>query len=265
MNYDLKIALVDNGKEQTITVNSANLTNEQAQLINNSQVLALSAQSTPEPEKSLYDIQLVGIDLETSGLNTYFTTTDGQRVHGALYNDILEVGIVVPHINQESGLLNVEMGHKLRVGIKITEQGLAKMDEYCLNMHTSSGLIERLSQPNNEQGDFDYLAEDVADAEQFIIHWLTSVGVEKFDRQSRSGAMVFGNTVSFDMDFINAQMPDLYSFFHYRKVDVSAVNCLARSVWSDKSIILPEKQLAHTALEDILETLSELNGYTQSI
>lgn len=207
-----------------------------------------------------YKASLVGIDIETGGLSGYVELETGERVHGAAYYPILQIALVVPAID-EMGLLDIEAGHSLIVNVWQDKSALSRLNDYVLKMHTNSGLLNDIETGNGA----DYLANDIQDAEQYIIQWLAGVGVAKFERKAGTGAMVYGNNISFDMTFIDAQMPELARYFHYRKIDVSAINVLARTIWHGKEIPMIEKQLAHTALSDIKETTKELNEYTKGL
>lgn len=207
-----------------------------------------------------YKASLVGIDIETGGLSGYVELETGERVHGAAYYPILQIALVVPAID-EMGLLDIEAGHSLIVNVWQDKSALSRLNDYVLKMHTNSGLLNDIETGNGA----DYLANDIQDAEQYIIQWLAGVGVAKFERKAGTGAMVYGNNISFDMTFIDAQMPELARYFHYRKIDVSAINVLARTIWHEKEIPMIEKQLAHTALSDIKETTKELNEYTKGL
>lgn len=207
-----------------------------------------------------YKASLVGIDIETGGLSGYVELETGERVHGAAYYPILQIALVVPAID-DMGLLDIEAGHSLIVNVWQDKSALSRLNDYVLKMHTNSGLLNDIETGNGA----DYLANDIQDAEQYIIQWLAGVGVAKFERKAGTGAMVYGNNISFDMTFIDAQMPELARYFHYRKIDVSAINVLARTIWHEKEIPMIEKQLAHTALSDIKETTKELNEYTKGL
>lgn len=82
-------------------------------------------------------INLIGLDLETGGLNGYETLPNGERVHGALHYPILEVGML---ICDEKLNINEEFS----VGI-FNESTLERMNPWAVDQHTKSGLIDRLT------------------------------------------------------------------------------------------------------------------------
>lgn len=205
-----------------------------------------------------YDADLVALDTETGGLNGFVDIDGFGRVLGALHYPLIELAFVVPSI-VDNKTMSTEKGEKLIVGIKLNNESW--ISPWALEQHTKSGLLERLE---SGQG-FDFVASSNEEAEAFIISWLEKVGVRRFNREEGSGAMLIGNNIGFDFSFIDAQMPNLAGFFHYRKIDVSAVNVLSRTLWSGADLPQPKKELNHTALSDIKESISEMNGYTKNI
>ncbi|MCG6387564.1 oligoribonuclease [Vibrio fluvialis] len=206
-----------------------------------------------------YDVDIVGIDLETGGLDGYECIDGVGRVHGAAYYPILEIAVVVPLVEPD-GQLNIEKGERLVVGISMSEDRLEKMHPWALEQHEKSGLLQRL-----ESGEgFDIVVKSEALAELTVLGWLQCNWVRPFSSKEKSGAMVYGNNIGFDMNFINAKMPELHRFFSYRKIDVSSINVLSRTpIWQSFNLPQPEKVLSHTALSDITETTDELNAYTR--
>lgn len=58
-------------------------------------------------------------------------------------------------------------------------------------------------------------------------------------------------------------MPDIENFLHYRSIDVSTAKELARR-WNPKVFQgVPKKETSHRALDDIRESIAELNHYRQ--
>lgn len=208
-----------------------------------------------------YPQALAWSDTETGGLNGIQTLKDGTRVNGAEYYPILEVAIMLPETN-ENGLVELFDVPAFNVGIKMTQERMDRMDDWPLTQHTNSGLLERLKSGEG----FDYLAATTEEAEIKLIEWLEINGVSTFDSKAGTGAILCGNNVGFDLSFIDAQMPKLARYFHYRKGDVSAVNIFSRSpLWKHTGLTGIDKKGAHTALSDITESVLEMNAYTQVI
>jgi len=57
-------------------------------------------------------------------------------------------------------------------------------------------------------------------------------------------------------------MPTLEAYFHYRNVDVSTIKELCKR-WQPEIVKGFNKQLAHTALPDIMESIEELKYYRE--
>jgi oligoribonuclease len=60
-------------------------------------------------------------------------------------------------------------------------------------------------------------------------------------------------------------MPTLEEFFHYRNVDVSTLKELTRRWHPEVLEALPEKATAHRALDDIRESIDELQHYRDAL
>jgi oligoribonuclease len=122
---------------------------------------------------------------------------------------------------------------------------LALMDEWNVNTHTNSGLVERVK------------ASQVDDraAEQATIEFLKKWVPE-------NSSPICGNSIGQDRRFLFKYMPELEAYFHYRYLDVSTLKELARR-W--KPAILPgfKKQGTHQAMDDIRESVAELAYYRE--
>lgn len=122
---------------------------------------------------------------------------------------------------------------------------LALMDEWNVNTHINSGLVERVK------------ASQVDDraAEQATIEFLKKWVPE-------NSSPICGNSIGQDRRFLFKYMPELEAYFHYRYLDVSTLKELARR-W--KPGILPgfKKQGTHHAMDDIRESVAELAYYRE--
>lgn len=196
-------------------------------------------------------LQLVGVDLETGGLNGYETLPSGERVHGAAYYPILEMAFFVCDEKLD------EITH-FTVGIW-DESFLERMSPWAKETHTKSGLIDRLRGKTKERM---LVFKSNEEAEAYAIEQLSIAGVTGYDRKAKTGAVMFGNSIGFDVSYIDAQMPSLKNFFHYRTIDVSSIDLLRQTAWAGLGLPKAEKQYAHTAMADIHETYYELVDYT---
>lgn len=194
-------------------------------------------------------IQPVAIDSETGGLKGYCRLPNGDVVHGARYWSILEIALVIPNLTNLADVSN-----SFVVGIAHPRP---RLSQWAIKQHTRSGLLARL-----ETGEgFDYVASSNEQAEDYIINQLLERGIKPYSRQQQSGAVLLGNGIQFDHEFIDAQMPRLNKLFHYREANISSIPMLQKTVWKDMDLPLVQKQYGHTALADITESLIELQSY----
>jgi len=76
-------------------------------------------------------------------------------------------------------------------------------------------------------------------------------------------ALLAGNSVHIDREFIRIHMPKILDFVHYRIVDVTTVKELSLRWYPE---IPPfQKEKAHRAHDDILESIDELKYYQARI
>lgn len=169
---------------------------------------------------------LVWIDLEMTGLNP---ETDV----------IIEVASIVTDKN-----LNI-LAEGPVFAIHQSDAVLAAMDEWNQTHHGNSGLIKRVQAS----------AIDTALAEQqtleFLRQWVPA-GVSP----------LCGNSIGQDRRFLVRYMPTLEAFFHYRNLDVSTLKELAAR-WAPAVKAGFSKESTHIALEDIRESIEELQYYRE--
>ncbi|UCX03559.1 oligoribonuclease [Shewanella glacialimarina] len=183
-------------------------------------------------------------DIETGGLN-------GRLDNGELgmeYYPILELAFILTDKD-----LN-QIGEPLRVVVHHSDEVIATCNEWALDTHTASGLIDdvRASTVSLEQ------------AELMVIDWLKGCGVTKYDFKSKQGVVFAGNSIMFDRSYIMCQMPILHEYMHYRQLDVSAIALAARAFNPElERKATSAKLYKHEALADIRESIEELRVYKQ--
>ena len=172
---------------------------------------------------------LVWIDCEMTGLD--------------LVNDaLIEVAVVIT-----DGELNV-VGPGLDVIIRPEPAALEQMNDFVRNMHTSSGLLKELDGGLSMQ---DATEQVLAYIKRFV---------------PRSGqALLAGNSVGNDKNFLQRDMPAVVDHLHYRIIDVSSLKELARRWYPEALAAAPEKTGNHRALGDILDSIAELEHYRSAI
>ncbi|WP_312044677.1 oligoribonuclease [Erwinia sp.] len=122
---------------------------------------------------------------------------------------------------------------------------LALMDEWNVNTHTGSGLVERVKASQYD----DRAAEQATLA--FLKKWVPE-----------NSSPICGNSIAQDRRFLFKYMPELEAYFHYRYLDVSTLKELARR-WKPEILAGFKKQGTHQAMDDIRESVAELAYYRE--
>ncbi|OEF22752.1 oligoribonuclease [Vibrio rumoiensis] len=177
---------------------------------------------------SFNDQNLIWVDLEMTGLDP--------ETH-----KIIEIASIVT----DSELNILAEGPVL--AIHQSEEELAKMDDWCTNTHTHSGLVKRVQDST--------ISEDEAVAQ-------TIAFLEKWVPKGKSP--ICGNSIGQDRRFLYKHMPTLEEYFHYRYVDVSTIKELTRR-WQPELLNGFSKAGSHLALDDIRESIAELKYYRSSV
>jgi len=188
---------------------------------------------------------LVWIDTETGGL-TGPVEADGVNQLGQEYYPLLEIAVIVTDLE-----LNV-VGIPLRQVIFQSKAMRQRCHSKALEMHEKSGLMKEVE----ESG------ASLLTAQRRILDHLESLGVQPYNRKEKTGAVMAGNSIGFDKQFIDCQMPELAAFLHYRLFDVSAL-ALGFRLWNPSIANEVQKEYLHTALDDICESISEAKTYRQ--
>ncbi|HWD02848.1 MAG TPA: oligoribonuclease [Amycolatopsis sp.] len=140
--------------------------------------------------------------------------------------------------------LNV-LGEGVDIVIHTDDATLDGMPQVVHDMHAKSGLTEEVRAS----------AVTLAEAEQRVLDYIRAHVPDP------GTAPLAGNSIATDRGFISRDMPALDSHLHYRMVDVSSVKELVRRWYPRIYYAKPEKGLAHRALADIKESISELDYY----
>ncbi|EYC28594.1 hypothetical protein Y032_0007g3303 [Ancylostoma ceylanicum] len=98
-----------------------------------------------------------------------------------------------------------------------------------------------------------------------LSHQLALV-LEFLEKETAKGECpLAGNSVSMDRCFINKYMPRLGEHLHYRTVDVSTIKELTKRWFPDEFVKAPPKRNTHRALDDIRESIQELQYYRSTV
>ncbi len=179
-----------------------------------------------QPLSAYHDPMLVWMDLEMTGLEP------DRHV-------IVEIATIVT----DDDLTIVAEGPDLVV--HANDAQLAEMDDFVVDMHTRSGLLELI------QGSSITLEEASEQTLDFI---------KQHIKKARSVPLC-GNSIGTDRRFLDVYMPEIENYLHYRSVDVSTIKELARRWNLEVMKGVPQKQTSHRALDDIRESIAELKHY----
>jgi len=169
---------------------------------------------------------LIWIDLEMTGLEPQ-------------QDQIIEIATVVTDANLKI------LAQGPVIAIHQPDEILQAMDNWNTRHHAASGLTRRVQQSSS----------NVADAERETLEFLRAY-------VAPGKSPMCGNSICQDRRFMARLMPELEAFFHYRNLDVSTLKELAR-LWKPELTGGFVKQGAHLALDDILESIAELEYYRE--
>lgn len=171
---------------------------------------------------------LVWIDMEMTGLDP-----DREKV--------LEIATIIT-----DGQLNL-LAEGPVIAIHQSDEVLNAMDDWCTKTHGESGLTERCRQShiNEQQASEQTLT--------FLNDWVP-----------KGASPLCGNSIGQDRRFMVRHMPQLEAWFHYRNVDVSTIKELVRR-WKPELLNQFHKKGTHQALDDIRESIAELQFYRQHV
>lgn len=170
---------------------------------------------------------LIWIDLEMTGLDPD--------------NDvIIEIATIVT-----DDQLNI-LAEGPVIAIHQSDEILNAMDDWNTKQHGKSGLTERVK--NSQYNEAKAEAETLAFLEQYV---------------PKGKSPMCGNSICQDRRFLYRSMKTLEDFFHYRNLDVSTLKELSR-MWAPEEIHKGfEKKGSHLAMDDIRESIAEMQYYRQ--
>jgi oligoribonuclease len=126
---------------------------------------------------------------------------------------------------------------------------LAGMDDWNTKHHGASGLTERVRASTVTE----------AEAEAAVIAFIDA-HVPVKERPPLAG-----NSIHQDRRFIHRYLPKLDARLHYRMVDVSTIKELGKRWYPAIHDKRPQKAEAHRALDDVRESIKELQFYRDAI
>lgn len=124
--------------------------------------------------------------------------------------------------------------------ITLTEEQLGAMNVWSKEHHAQSGLIEKIrtiGRPENE-----------------VIHELVGFIKAQFGDEP---AILAGNSIHNDRNFIKQWWPEVDALLHYRMLDVTAWKIIMQAKYG----VSFEKKEVHRAFDDIQASIAEMQYY----
>jgi oligoribonuclease len=170
---------------------------------------------------------LVWIDLEMTGLDPEADV-------------ILQAALVIT-------TAQLEPLDELAVDVGQPAAALARMSDFVRDMHTRTGLLERVRRETRTVGE----------AEGQLL--------ERIAALCPAPATLCGNSIWNDRRFIARHMPALDRHLHYRVVDVSSVKVLAGRWYGPGAVFDKPAAGAHDAAVDVQRSIAELRHYRETL
>lgn len=179
------------------------------------------------------------IDLETTGLNSK-------------QDKILEIACIIT----DDKLVEIDRWQAVTCAAQYVSYN--SLHTVVRDMHFGNGLWMESLRSNLPPGG----GADSADAQlrEFIAWHCTTLGEKK-------GPVLAGSTVSFDREFMRSYLPESFAALHYRNLDVTSVNELAKRFWPKVYEGRPRagSGAAHRAMLDIEESLNVARYYAGAL
>lgn len=122
------------------------------------------------------------------------------------------------------------------------QEKLDAMDEWCQEQHSKSGLLDRITAEGR--------------TEKEVIHELVGFITAEFGNEP---AVLAGNSIHNDRNFIKQWWPEVDQLLHYRMLDVSSFKILMQSKYDEQF----KKKEVHRAFDDIQASIAELQHYLE--
>jgi len=153
---------------------------------------------------------------------------------------VVEIAVVVTEM---SDLAALDRYHAV---IHQPEAVIAATDPFVRQMHTRSGLWDRVRASTAT------VQSAEAGALEVVSRWC-----------DKGQGILAGNSIWQDRRFLATYLPRFEAYLHYRQVDVSTLKVLAGAWYGPDAV--PQKSDKHTALDDVGESIAELEHYRRTL
>lgn len=188
----------------------------------------MTDQHSSHVSEHYHEQNLIWIDMEMTGLDPEECV-------------VLEIATIVTDAQ-----LNI-LAEGPVIAIHQPDDVLANMNEWCIETHGKTGLTQRCRESKYS----------VEEAQAETIAFLQAYVPERT-------SPLCGNTIGQDRRFMVKYMPELEAYCHYRSIDVSTIKELAVR-WKPQVLKSFRKKGVHLALDDIRESISELQYYREHV
>ncbi|KAK6936918.1 Exonuclease, RNase T/DNA polymerase III [Dillenia turbinata] len=217
------------GDDDRQTTPSSSSSNTVATKKGNGTTKVKTNQKCRESPSEKYNLPLVWIDLEMTGLDVEV-------------DRILEIACIITNGKLTKSIEGPDLV------IHQSSECLERMGEWCQTHHSANGLTKKVLESTiSEQ-----------EAEKQVVEFVKRhVGTYT--------PLLAGNSVYMDFMFLKKYMPDLAGLFSHVVVDVSSVRALCIRWYPRDHKKAPVKEKNHRALDDIRESIMELKYYREAI
>lgn len=130
------------------------------------------------------------------------------------------------------------------------DEVMAEMDDFVTNMHTVSGLLEKIKTSTITE----------AEAMQQTLDFIKEHSPEP------NKIPLCGNSIRTDRTFLAKYMPEIENWLHYRCVDVSTIKELVKRWNPGLEHARPKSEgITHRAMDDIRDSVAELKFYRDKV
>lgn len=167
-------------------------------------------------------------------------------------------------IDLETTGLNPGRDHVLEVACIVTDDELNEIARFQSVVYYGGSPDEHhevVQKMHTENGLWSECASSTAPT-----IWEVDGQLAAFLQQHAAGAQLAGSTISFDRAFMQVDLKRAHSVLHYRNVDVTTLNELARRFWPEAYASRPNNDTkGHRAMTDVEESLRVCKHYIKAL